>query len=193
MDSLGYKAKIEIDQIQLENKFQNIKSYYILQKIFNNLQTKIRLNIIRFNKNMKKKLDINLNDYKEYLQIEIDLKIINNNNDNNQRFITIKEEDKKYYHLYFDGGEEEIKKYCINKDEKIENIKIIIDYQIKSFESLFENCCNIESLNFKKFYRNNINNMSFMFYNCSSLKELNLNNFNTNNVINMEGMFCYYS
>ena len=38
---------------------------------------------------------------------------------------------------------------------------------------------------FKKFYRNNINNMNDMFYGCSSLKEINLSNFNTNNVINM--------
>ena len=48
MDSLGYRTKIEKDQIQLENKFKNIKSNYILQKIFNNLQTKRRLNIIKY-------------------------------------------------------------------------------------------------------------------------------------------------
>ena len=43
-------------------------------------------------------------------------------------------------------------------------IKIIIDYQIKSFELLFYECKCIESINFKKFYRNNINNMENMFY-----------------------------
>ena len=142
MDSLGYAAKIGTDQIQLENKFQNIKSYYILQKIFNNLETKRRLNIIRLNKNMKKKLDINLNDYKEYLQIEIDLKIINNNN---QRFINIQKEDENYYHIYFDNNKEEIKRNFINKDEQIKNIKIILDYQFKSFSSLFRYCKCIES------------------------------------------------
>ena len=67
MDSLGYRAKIEKDPIQLENKFKNIKSNYILEIIFNNLETKRWFNIIRLNKNIKKKLDINLNDYKEYL------------------------------------------------------------------------------------------------------------------------------
>ena len=47
----------------------------------------------------------------------------------------------------------------------------------------------IESIHFKKFYRNNIANMSWMLNGCSSLKELNLNNFNTNNVIDMYDMF----
>ena len=68
-------------------------------------------------------------------------------------------------------------------------IKIIIDYQVKSFKELFSGCYYIESINFKKFYRNNITDMSYMFAGCSSLKELNLNNFNTNNVTNMSDMF----
>ena len=77
----------------------------------------------------------------------------------------------------------------INKDEQIEHIKIIIDYQVKSFEKLFKGFKCIESINFKKFYRNNIIDMSHMFFCCSSLKELNLNNFNTNKVTNMMKMF----
>ena len=75
------------------------------------------------------------------------------------------------------------------KGEKIKIIKIIIDYQVKSLENLFNDCKCIESINFKKFYRNNITDMSSMFYKCSSLKELILNNFNTNNVIDMSWMF----
>ena len=80
-------------------------------------------------------------------------------------------------------------KYEINKIDKVTKIKIIIDYQIKSFKELFSDCYCIESINFKKFYRNNITDMSYMFYGCSSLKELNLNNFNTNNVTDMRNMF----
>ena len=78
----------------------------------------------------------------------------------------------------------------LNKNKNIDKIKIIIDYQVKSFEKLFYYCKCIEYINFKKFYRNNINNMGYMFYGCSSLRELNLSNFNTNNVTNMRGMFC---
>ena len=69
-------------------------------------------------------------------------------------------------------------------------IKIIIDYQVESFERLFSNNYDfIESIYFKKFIRNNINNMSFMFYNCCCLTSLNLSNFNTNNVNDMRSMF----
>ena len=79
-------------------------------------------------------------------------------------------------------------KYKINEEDKVTKIKIIIDYQVKSF-SLFYKCECIESINFKKFYRDNITDMSWMFRGCSSLKELNLNNFNTNNVTDMSYMF----
>ena len=51
-------------------------------------------------------------------------------------------------------------------NENVKKIKIIIDYQIKSFEGLFEDCECIEYINFKKFYRNNINNMKSMFCGC---------------------------
>ena len=57
-------------------------------------------------------------------------------------------------------------------------------------KDLFKQFECIESINFKKFYRDNITDMSNMFSGCSSLKELNLNNFNTNNVTNMCYMFA---
>ena len=74
------------------------------------------------------------------------------------------------------------------KKIKWQKIKIIIDYQVKSFSKLFENC-DIKYINFKKFYRNNVIDMGNMFSECYSLKELNLSNFNTNNVTNMNSMF----
>ena len=90
---------------------------------------------------------------------------------------------------YFNYDEEEAKRTELYEDENVSKINIIIDYQIISFNKLFYNCKCIESIYFKKFYRNNITNMSGMFWECSSLKELNLSNFNTNNVINMNDMF----
>ena len=50
------------------------------------------------------------------------------------RFINIKEGDEEYYHIYYNNNEEEIKRNYLQKNEKIRIIKIIIDYQIKSFE-----------------------------------------------------------
>ena len=82
-----------------------------------------------------------------------------------------------------------IKTTYLNKNDKVSKINIIIDYPIKSFCELFKKCECIESINFKRFYRNNINNMRCMFYGCYSLKELNLTNFNTINVTDMSSMF----
>ena len=96
---------------------------------------------------------------------------------------------RPFYHIYFNDNKEEIKRNDLKEDDNISKIKIIIDYQVKSFYELFDSCECIEYINFKKFYRNNIINMSSMFFGCHSLNELNLSNFNTNNVTDMSSMF----
>ena len=193
-NNLISEAKKEKNKIKSYAKYENIQADYFLIKIFNNLEKKKALNMIKYNKNIKNRINININDYKEYSEkyssIEIEIKPVKKQYD---KFINIKKEDEKYYHIYFNNNEEEIKRNYINKGEKIKIIKIIIDYQVESFEELFCNRRCIESIYFKNFFRNNINNMSYMFGNCSSLKELNLNNFNTINVTDMSFMFRYCS
>ena len=41
--------------------------------------------------------------------------------------------------------------YYIDEEDKVTKIKIIIDYQVKSFKELFYDCKCIESINFKNF------------------------------------------
>ena len=148
------------------------------------MHTKKSLELIKYNQKLQQKLNIHINNYREYSEnyspIEIEIKPAKNKYG---KFININKEDELYYHIYL-NDEEEIKKTILdkNKDKHVEKINIKIDYQIKSFKQLFYDCQCIESINFKKFIRNNINNMSDMFRNCSSLKELNLSNFNTINV-----------
>ena len=166
---------------------ENIKSRYILSKLYNIIPKKKKLVIVKYNKRIQNRLNLDVKDYKEYCEIEIEIIPIK---DGCGKFINIDENDKLFYHIYFNDNEEEIEnKYEIKEEDKVTKIKILIDYQVKSFKELFYNCECIESINFKKFYRNNITDMSWMFYECSSLKELNLKNFNTNNVINMTHMF----
>ena len=50
------------------------------------------------------------------------------------------EEDEYYYHIYFNDNNEEIKRYHLNRNDRINKITIIIDYQIKSFYKLFFHC-----------------------------------------------------
>ena len=169
---------------------EKIKSDFFLEKLYDIIPKKKKLEIVKYNKKVQNILDLGIKDYKEYSETftPIEIEIIPTKGKYG-RFININENDKLYYHIYFNDNKEEIKnKYYISVVDKVTKIKIIIDYQIKSFNSLFKRCKCIESINFKKFYRNNITDMSWMFSECSSLKELNLNNFNTNNVTNMESM-----
>jgi len=176
----------------------NLKSNYSLKKISDFIQKGKLLGIVKYNKILQKRLNLSIKNYKEFSEIftpiEIEIITIINKMNISYKFININENEKSYFHIYFNDNKEEIKnKYRINKEDNVTKIKLIIDYQVKSFEKLFEYCDCIESINFKKFYRNNINNMIKMFYECSSLKEINLSNFNTSNVKDMGYMFYYCS
>ena len=184
MESKDTKIKAEEQRqsktINSNNKLNNLKSDYFIRKLFEYMSKRQSLETIKYNKKIQKRMDINIKDYKDYSEkySSIELEIIPMKG-KYVEFINIEEKDKDYYHIYFNG----------NKEKEIKIIKVIIGYQIESFEGLFESCNCIESINFKKFYRNNITDMSGMFHKCSSLKELNLNNFNTTNVTNMSLMF----
>ena len=184
------KDKRDSNKIEIKGIFKNIKSKYIFVKIFKNLSKKRILDIIKYKKNIQKRMGVGINGYKEYSEnyssIEIEIIPVNNKY---SKFIKIKEEDKKYYHIYFNNNKEEIKRNYLSENLKIKMIKIILDYQVNSLKGLFNNCKCVESINFKRFCRNNINNMDSMFFGCSSLKELNLSDFNTQNVNNCNYMF----
>ena len=190
----------------------DIKSNYILKKIFCQIKIKKLLEIIRNNKNLQNRLNKDINDYKEYLQIEIE--VIPEEN-NYGKFINIEDNDKCYYHIYFNDNKEDINKNSINENDKVSKIKIIIDYEIKYLNKLFKSCLclkkiniikckrkdikimkgmfigcsNLEEVNLSKFKFNIIKDMSYMFKGCSKLKKLNIINFKANNLTNMSCMF----
>ena len=178
------------EQNKAKASFEKLKNNFILKKIFNYMKKKKTLMIMKYNKKLQKRINLNINDYKEFSQqyssIEIEIKLVDNKYG---KFINIPDEQKEYYHIYFDNSKEEIKRNVTKVNEKVKTIRIKIDYQVKSLNKLFYSCEYINSIIFKKFCRINITDMSYIFYNCSSLKELNLSNFNTNEVTNMSGMF----
>ena len=179
-------AKVNINQ-RLNISLLNIRSNYILKQIFNNLQKIIKLNLIKYNKTLQKKLNKDINDYKiEYSIIELEIFPIE---DKNCTFINISNKNKMYYHIYFNNEKEEINRNNITKNENVTKIKIIIDYEVKSLYKLFRHCKFIKKINFKKFNNKDINNMSYMFDGCKSLEDLNLSNFHTDNVTSMSFMF----
>ena len=128
---------------------ENIKSRYILSKIYHNTTIKKKLEIVKYNKRKQNRLNLVVKDYKEYSEIKIEIIPAKGKYG---RFIYIDENDKLYYHIYFNDNNEEIKnKYDIKEEDKVKKIKIIIDYQVKSFMKLFFECECIESINFKNF------------------------------------------
>ena len=109
---------------------------------------------MKYNKKLQNRLKLSINDYKDYSQlyatIEIELKLDNKNN-HNKKFINISDENMKYYHIYFDNSKEEIKRTEFNDDEKVNKIKIKIDFHIQSLKNLFSECNCYGAINFKKF------------------------------------------
>ena len=190
-DTINTGNEIEkSNQIKSKNKFMNLKSDFFLSKLFDIMQTKLSLKIIKYNNAMQKRLNINIKNYKEYSETytPIELEIIPGEK-KFDKFININEGEEDFFHIYFNNKKKEVKRANLFEFDLVSKIKIIIDYQVLSFNELFYFCTCIESITFKKFYRNNINNMSYMFHGCSLLKEINLSKFNTNNVTDMNYMF----
>jgi len=138
-----------------------VKSYYIIKKIFGYTTERKSLEIIRHSKSIQKRININFNHYKAYSEkySSIELDIIPMKGEYYD-FININEEDKKYIYIYFnDNKTKEIENIYFYKEDNVSKISIIIDFQIKSFSNLFDCYVCIESIKFKKFYRNNITSM----------------------------------
>ena len=156
-------------------KAGNIKSKYILKKIFDILPEIKMLNIIRYNKNIQKLLNISIEDYEKNGIIEIE---IIPSDDTIGKFISINEELSQYYHVYFDDNTKEAKNTTINI-YNAKKIKVVIDHQVDSLKGLFKECHDIKKIEFTKCYRNNITNMSEMFFKCIDLKNVDISKLRT--------------
>ena len=159
--------------MSVKNKLSKITSKYILKDVFSLMHKKTLLNLIKYNKNIQDDLNISIDNYKKYRLIEIEIEL---EQDKYGKFINLpkKEKDKAYFHIYVNGEERfGQKRNYINKNEKVTYFKVVIDYEIKNLNHLFNNCVFVKAINFKHFERNNITKMSHMFYKCSSLTKLN--------------------
>ena len=99
------KDSKDSNQIKLKDELENVKSKYILKKIFFNLTKGKFLNIIKYNKKLKKRLNININDFKEYSEIfsTIEIEIIPIKNKDCE-FINSYEQNGHLYHIYFNDN-----------------------------------------------------------------------------------------
>ena len=89
------------EKIESKNIFKSLKKDYFLKLLFNNLLKKKSLDMIKYNKNIKNRLNISIKDYKEYLEIyssiEIEIKPANNIYG---KFINMNKENEMNYHIY---------------------------------------------------------------------------------------------
>ena len=93
-DEVQIKDKGKLNENESKPDYKNIKSVYILKLIFNNLHIKKLLEIFRYNKYMQKKVQISIEDYKDYSKIysQIEIEIIPEKNKYG-KFININKED----------------------------------------------------------------------------------------------------
>ena len=104
----------EINQNE-SNLLKKIKNKYILKNLFEFLSFEKLLNVIKFNKDIQNRLDINIDTYKKYLQIELEIIL---KEEEYGTFINIHDDHKLYFHIYFNDNKEEIKMYSIKKKIK---------------------------------------------------------------------------
>ena len=133
----------ELKKENPKNYIGNIKSTYIIGKVMDLLSEKKSLEIIKINRTLQKKLDMNITNYKNYFEkirvIEIELTIKRTM----YKFINIPEEDKQYYHIYINNIEIPVNEIYISI-KKNEQIKIKIDYPVTSLKDLFKDKIYIE-------------------------------------------------
>ena len=175
------------DKKMIKRNLEKIRSNCILSKIFSYIKKQKILQIIKYNKKIQKRLDVNIKDFNEISQIEIIAVPYENKFGN---FINIfNKKFEEYYHIYFNDSKEEIKRNYLIENEKVKKIKIVIDYQVESLSGIFFNCDCIESINFIRSKGNNINNINCMFALCRSLKKINFSSFKGKNLNDMSYMF----
>ena len=89
---------------------ENIKSRYILSKIYDNMTKKKKLKIVKYNKKIQNRINLSVKDYKEYSEtftpIEIEIILTK---EKYGKYININENDELYYHIHFNDNKEEIK------------------------------------------------------------------------------------
>ena len=174
------------DKSLKDNIFVNIKSNFVLKRIFNILPEKTLLEIIQYNKIIQKRINKDIQDFKKYLNIEIEIIPAESG-----KFINIpkNKSQQSYYHIFFDDSRKEIKNIYSITNEIKSKIKIIVDFEIQSLRQLFEDGEGIKILKFTKFNRKDIIDMSYMFYQCTSLTQIDLSKMKTDEVKDMRSMF----
>ena len=112
----------------------DVKSKFILKKIIAHLPEKKFMKIIKYNKHMRHRLNLDNTDYKKVCQVELEIRPLPYHYG---KFINVIKEEESNYHIFFNNSKKEKNRNFIKEKESVIKIRIIIDYNIKSFFNLF--------------------------------------------------------
>ena len=82
--------------------FESLKSDYFLQKLYDNMTKKKKLEIVKYNKRIQNRINLSVKNYKEYSETftPIEIEIIPTK-DKYGRFINLSNKvDRLYYHIF---------------------------------------------------------------------------------------------
>ena len=168
---------------------KKIRSKYIRIFVFKFLSRKNMLDIVKYNKSIKKELNFDLNSYKFFNAIEIEITTVENNYDGIVNSRDLSSNDINLVHFVKNKKEKDI---FFDNDKLSDNENKITIYIEKTFSDLsyfFKDCYNIKKIIFKKFRIKNFNDMSYMFFNCKNLESIIFLEFDTSNVRSFFSMF----
>ena len=129
------KHKKLLNQCQSIGNIHNIKSQFLLQNLFNMIPKKKSLLIVKYNKKIQNKININIKDYKNYCEqyTTIEIEIIPAKG---KYGLFYNRKDFKNFHPYFNDNKKVTKQNYILKEDKVTKIRLVIDYPIISFKKL---------------------------------------------------------
>ena len=119
-----------------------------------------------YNKSLQNKLEINTDNYQEYAEkytkIEIEIVPYQSVYDSDVIYYS-NPQYKPFFHTYYNDKENEKGLFFKNRDNEIKKIKVVIHFQVKAIDNLFNSCSGVRIVNFKKFNRKDITSMGKIF------------------------------
>ena len=93
--------KRKLNKNKVNGNLDDVKSKFILKKIIAFILNKKIMKIIKYNKNMQHKLNLDINDYKKICQVEFEIKPLPNHYG---KFINVIKGEKSNYHIFFNNS-----------------------------------------------------------------------------------------
>ena len=176
-----------------------LKSQLVWKIILEKLNDRSRhMKLLKYNKTLQKKFGLSLNDYKNYIQLKIELIPIESSNLKRQKnFFINSKAIKNNYTAYINDNKKLLNRDYFTVEDKVSKINLMLHdigdslkdlFNIQQYGS-FAGCDCIKEIKFIMFNKKNIKDMSFMFHGCTKVTNIEFSEFHSKNVKNMSYMF----